>query len=352
MNIAILSRWNSACGVSLHSEFIGREFVKKGHELTIFAPENVRPIDKDEDYVIRCCSDEGDHSKTFFHAKPFLENDYEIMVIQRLEWIPLEPLKRIFSAIRKKAKIIYVVHERKLPLNPLFYDFTFDTVICFDERYKKQWAKKHKDIYIIPYPVGYLQKGDKITARRELGMPEDKKIIFSYGWAPELHIFPILPSLKNIYEEHPFLFLVLADPKYTKADLKIFKEYQFVELRYELASTERIYKYLNASDIYLIHKEKSEVRQGEAVVPSAILMCLGAPTPVLTSDTEFVWFLDKEVIRYSNEDEFKNFIAKIFNKNKIVGETIKAAENYATSNSPSTIADEFIKLFNQLLKYG
>jgi glycosyltransferase involved in cell wall biosynthesis len=81
-------------------------------------------------------------------------------------------------------------------------------------------------------------------------------------------------------------------------------------------------------------------------------MCLGAPTPVLTSDTEFVWFLDKEVIRYSNEDEFKNFIAKIFNKDKIVGETIKAAENYATSNSPSTIADEFIKLFNQLLKYG
>ena len=260
MNIAILSRWNSACGVSLHSEFIGREFVKKGHELTVFAPENVRPIDKDENYVIRCCSDEGNHSKTFFHAKPFLENDYEIMVIQRLEWIPLEPLKKIFSEIKKKAKIIYVVHERKLPLNPLFHDFTFDTVVCFDERYKKQWDKKHEDIYIIPYPVGYLRKGDKITARRELGLPEDKKIIFSYGWAPELHIFPILPGLKALYKDYPFLFLVLADPKYTKADLKIFKEYQFVELKYELASTERIYKYLNASDIYLIHKEKSEVR--------------------------------------------------------------------------------------------
>ncbi len=39
MNIAILSRGNSACGVSLHSELIGREFVKNGNKLTVFAPD-------------------------------------------------------------------------------------------------------------------------------------------------------------------------------------------------------------------------------------------------------------------------------------------------------------------------
>jgi hypothetical protein len=350
MNIAILSRWNSACGVSLHSELIGREFLKKRHKLTVFAPKNIRPVDKDEDYVIRCCSDEGDHTETFFHPEPFLENDYEILVVQRVEWIPLEPLKKIFSEIKKRAKIIYIVHERKLPSNPLFYDYTWDAVVCFDERYKKQWLKRFKDIYTIPYPVGYLNKGDKITTRKELGLPLDKKIIFSYGWAPELHIFPILPSLQNLYEEFPFLFLVLADPKYLKADIQKFKEYHFVELRYELASLERIYKYLHASDVYLIHKEKNEVRKGEAVVPSSVLMCLGALTPVLTSDTEFVWFLDREVIKYLNEDEFMNLIIKIFNGDKIVDETIKAAKIYTMRYSPNVIANEFIKLFKNLLR--
>ena len=61
MRIAILSRWNTACGVSLHAELVGREFIKMGHELVVFAPNNIRPVAEDEDYVIRCYSDEGDH---------------------------------------------------------------------------------------------------------------------------------------------------------------------------------------------------------------------------------------------------------------------------------------------------
>ena len=137
MKIGMLTRWNTACGVSVHAELIGREWVRMGHELKVFAPENIRPTNEDEDYVIRCYSDEGDHKKTFFHPEPFLKTDYGIFVIQRMEWTPLNHLKRIYPEIRKKAKIVYVVHERKLPKNPLFYDFYFHRIVCFDDRYKK-----------------------------------------------------------------------------------------------------------------------------------------------------------------------------------------------------------------------
>jgi len=88
MKIAIMSRWNTACGVSLHAELIGREFVN--------APNNIRPVGKDEDYINRCFSDEGDHTETFFHPEPFLDTDSEILVGERVEWVPLEPLKKIF----------------------------------------------------------------------------------------------------------------------------------------------------------------------------------------------------------------------------------------------------------------
>jgi len=71
MKIAILSRWNTVCGVSLHAELVGREFVKNGHSLTVFAPNNIRPVGKDEEYVIRCFSDEGNHIETFFILSPF-----------------------------------------------------------------------------------------------------------------------------------------------------------------------------------------------------------------------------------------------------------------------------------------
>ena len=62
MKLAMLSRWNSACGVSLHAELVGREWVKNGHDLRVFAPDKVRPIGEDEEYVVRCFSDEGDHT--------------------------------------------------------------------------------------------------------------------------------------------------------------------------------------------------------------------------------------------------------------------------------------------------
>ena len=47
MKMAILARWNTACGMSLHAELIGKELVKNGHSLTVFAPNNIRPIGKD-----------------------------------------------------------------------------------------------------------------------------------------------------------------------------------------------------------------------------------------------------------------------------------------------------------------
>ncbi len=47
------------------------------------------PVGEDEDFVIRCYSDEGDHTQTFFHPEPFLEEDYEVFVAQRIEWVPL-----------------------------------------------------------------------------------------------------------------------------------------------------------------------------------------------------------------------------------------------------------------------
>jgi len=351
MKIAILSRWNTACGVSLHAELIGREWVKNGHSLTVFAPNNIRSVGEDEGYVIRCFSDEGDHTETFFDPEPFLDIDYEFLVVERVEWVPLEPLKECFPEIKKKAKTVYVVHERKLPTNPLFYEFDWDALVCFDERYRQQWTKRFGEdkIHLIPYPAGYISKGDKQKARRELDLPLDKKIVFSYGWAPELHIFPILPALQRLSENHPFLYLVLADPKYIAADIGPLKDYEFIQLRHELAPIERLYTYLHASDAYLIHKEKEEVRKGEAVVPSAILMCLGVATPIITSNTEFAWFLNEEVMKYSSDNELCNLLIDVVEGGEIVNTTLKKAEEYATKFSPERIARGFMDLFEKFL---
>ena len=345
MKIAILSRWNTACGVSLHAELIGREFIKMGHELVVFAPNNIRPVAEDEDYVIRCYSDEGDHTETFFDERPFLENDYEIFLAERIEWTPIKHLRRIFSEIRKKAKTIYVIHERKPPSSPLFYEFEWDAVICFDERYRRQWSKIFRDkIHIIPYPVPEVRRGDKREARKTLNLPLDERIVFSYGWAPELHVLPILPYLKDVSRIEPFTYLLLVDPN---SGTRI-PEYDFISLRIERPPLERIYTYLHAADLCLMHKQWDEVREGEVAISSSVLMCLGSLTPIITSDTGFVEFLEDEVLKYRSFMEFKQLLIKTLRGEVGLKKVIRAAERYARRNSPRRIASKFIKLFNEI----
>lgn len=352
MKLAMLCRWNTSCGVSLHAELIGRQWVKEGHKLSIFAPENIRPVAEDEDYVLRISSDKGKggHEEEFFKSSPFVKTDYEVFVGQRIGWIPLKPLLKVFPKIKKKAPTVYVVHERETPKDPLFYEFEWEAIVCFDERYKAQWVKKFPPelIHIIPYPTGYLRPGNKQKAREKLGLPLNERLIFSYGWAPQLHIFPIIPALEELSKSYQFKFLVFADPKHTEAEIESLKRYKFVQLQYEAPTRDEIYTYLHASDACLMHKEKDEIRPGEAAVPSAILMCLGALTPVITSDTDFIWFLDKAVMKYSNKDELIKLLIKTFEGDKIVNDTLKGTKEYVTANSPEKVGGEFIKLFNQL----
>lgn len=350
MRIAMFSRWNAADGVSVHAEFVGREWVKRGHYLRVFAPFPIRKVAEDENWVTRCASDEGDKREGFLDPRPILQERFDIIVVQRVEWFPLEPLAKIFPKASQNAKTVYVAHERRLPEDPLFYRLKWDKTVVFDERYRKTWLKKFAEeaMETIPYPTGHLRKGDKKESRRELNLPLEEKIIFSYGWAPDLHIYPILPWLEELHRDYPFKFLVLGHPRHSLASLEPLHKYSFVELRHELSPLDRIYQYLFASDIYLMHKEKKEIREGEAVVPSAILMCLGALTPVITSDTEFVWFLNKEVMKYSTRNEFKELIIETFQENEIVKQTLDAAEEYVINHSPQVVAQKFIDLFNRL----
>lgn len=192
MRIAILSRWNSACGVSLLAELVGREFAKK-HEVVVFAPTVIRRVREDENFVIRCYSDVESEEK-FFNPEPFLEKDYDVFVAQRIEWTPMEEILKIFPEIRRKAKTVYIVHERKPPTNPIFYKFDWDAVVCFDERYVRQWEKtKYGDkLKIIPYPTGHLVRGDKEKSRRKIGI-SDEKFCSATAGNPSFTFFQLSP---------------------------------------------------------------------------------------------------------------------------------------------------------------
>jgi len=97
MKIAMMTPWNVSCGVATHAELIGHEWVRMGHELNVLAPierESQPVTNRDEPYVTRCYTMDREFIKGILKPlsldlRPFLDLDYELLIVQNLELMPM-----------------------------------------------------------------------------------------------------------------------------------------------------------------------------------------------------------------------------------------------------------------------
>jgi len=343
----MMSRWNIPCGVSIHAELIGRAWVEMGHELKVLAPlewENFQS-DVDEPFIKRCYRMPKPNRKEgyFFDPEPFINLDYDIFVVQNLEILPMEDLLKIYPIIRNKSKTVFIVHEGKPPKDPTFYKFEWDAVVCFDERYKRFLEKIYpkEKIFIIPYPCHPILYGDKIEARKKLGLPLDKKIIFNYGIGVYRHLH-LLPTIKRVNKDYPLILLTMTHiPDWYELFEAVKSIYPFIDLRKGDIPIKELYTYLHASDALLVHKDSAEA----VVVPSTAFLCLGSGCPILAYDTNFFEVFNEEVIKYS---ELEVALKEVFEGSQKVKKTLENAERFVKMNSSFVIAEKFIRLFKTL----
>ncbi len=301
-----MSLWNAANGPSIHAELVGREWAKSGHKLTIFSAKrhpDARPtLQKDEDFVIRHFAIgiiKPFTRATDFDPSPLVEEDYEVFVAQNLERLPAERLLEIFPEIKKKAVTVCVVHEGKPPEDPLYYKFQWDAIVCFDNRYNDYLVKSFsvEKIHMIPYPYHPLELGDKGKARERLGLPLDKKIVFSFGFRPK-DIVSVLPVLKDVAKEYPLRYVIIANPGSDIGELHEAKRnYDFIDLQVRPLPLDELYTYLHASDVLLIHRESSQ--KYKAVVSSSVCQVLCSGCPIL-------FYESNSAESHGNENEVYN----------------------------------------------
>lgn len=350
MKIAMMSRWNIPCGVSVHMELVGRAWVQMGYDLEVLSPvewEDYRS-DVDEPFVKRCYRLPEPERKEgyFFDAKPFAKIEADIFVVQNLEILPMEDLLKIYPSIREKSKTVFVVHEGKPPKNPVFYQFEWDAIVCFDERYKRFLKDIYPEdkIHIIPYPCHTMELGDKTLARKKLNLPVDKKIIFNYGIGVYRHLH-LLPTISRINLEYPLILLTLTHiPDWYNLFDALRDSYPFIELRHGDIPVKDLYTYLHAADALLVHKDSAEA----IVVSSTVFLCLGAGCPILVYDTNFFETFGNEVLKYSNLKDLGAILKEVFEDSNRVKATLEAAKRFVTMNSPQVVGEKFIRLFKSL----
>ena len=355
MKIAMMTRWNVPSGLAAHAEPVGHAWLEMGHDLTVFAPKGIDiPLNyqKDEHFVHRCFILDiwgaRDRSDYFFDPDPFLEEDYEIFLVENAGIMPMKELLEIFTRIKKKAKTVLVVHEVGLPDNPTWYKFDWDAIVCFDARYKEFMAKAFPEdrIVIIPFPCHPAVHGDREHSRLHLNLPPDKKIIFSCGFNLFHEYQELFPIVEKLNKDYPVLLLLV-----THHDIvgKI-PGVEYISIRDEMPGIEQLYSYLHASDVYLYYVEQTAEKIKGVGVSSSVATCLGAGLPVLVPGyCNFFDMSGNEVIKFDNLWELEQRLRDAFQETPAIKESLAAAEVYVNTNSGSKIAAKFMEMFDQIL---
>ncbi len=346
MKIAMMSAWNTDSGVSVHAELVGREWINMGHSLQIFTFfkhdfHGTTMVGKDEEFVVRCFTT-SNHPRAYLDPRPILSADYEIFVVQDLGMLPMDELAKIFYHIKKKVPTVSIVHDNQPSSNPSYYQFDWDRIVCFDQRYEAFLQKVHPadKIQIIPFPCHPVRKGDQMEARKRLGLPLKKKIILIFGQRIKEHL-PLFPVIRELNSRISPLVLIVSQKDLDELQMVDGVE---MEVRKESPTIEVLYDYLHASDVLILHRNPCE----GAVVSSAAFQCLGSGCPILASDSPFFETLKEVVVTYSNLEEFKEMLVELLDKGERYQVYQNAMQGFVKRNSAEVIARQYIDLFQSL----
>ncbi|MBW1978663.1 MAG: glycosyltransferase [Deltaproteobacteria bacterium] len=342
MHIAMMSAWNTDSGVAVHAEPLGKAWKNQGHDVTIFThvKEDFHGdgfTGQDQDYVTRCF---GTQKTNFLDPRPILSSNFDVLVVQDLRMLPVENLAKIFPLIKCRARTVHVVHENKLPEEPWFYQFDWDGVVYFDPR-----QGFLNDVYphakLIPFPCFPARSGDKVEARKKLGLPLDKHIVYVFchrGYEP------FLRDLRDDLKEDTILLFVIP------------RDYQMVEkedpppwmiIREEETLTEeRFDDYLFAADCVILHKFQTLYL---GVVSSTAFQALGAGCPIFVPEgSDYFRPLGDELLHYGDVSELNDMLVKLFQDGEMRKNVLDAANGFVAMNSPEIIAKLFIDFFVEL----
>ena len=86
------------------------------------------------------------------------------------------------------------------------------------------------------------------------------------------------------------------------------------------------------------------------MVSSSILSYLGTMAPVLAIESPHIQPLGGAVMKFSDLEELKDRLISVLEGKPIVDETLKAAEEYVIRNSKEKVAQEYIKLFEKVMR--
>jgi len=348
--IGILSRWNATCGVSLHAEMIGREFLRNGIQVKVFAPYlqsaskwwHHISIREDEPYVIRCfeeISPEGSEGRIDMDS--VLKERLDALIVESWPSLSKTDVETLVWELKKRGVPSYLIVHDALRKDIKYGSLNiFEKVLIFHEGFKEIIDGKVDEdrVHIVPYPCVEIHK-------RERQFAEDGIIrFFSFGRQPEEEYLDYLETLKGLERDLPsFSYKVIRC-----SELLPYK-YGWLEQEKRVLDLDGIYDNLLQSDIHLIPKGRTEGK----VVSSTLFQTMGSLCISIAPDTNYFEDVKRcrpsPIVLYSDRKDLKEKILKVVHDKELRDMLVDSAKRYITENNIHRIAYRILSLINPIL---
>lgn len=354
MKIGILSRWNATCGVSLHAELLGRELLRRGYVVKVFAPflssankwwhhKIIRP---DEVYVRRVYTETSpEGSEGSLEKKKLLAEKLDLLLVESYEKIPYKDVEELAKVLKDKGiPSIAVVHEGAYEDIGYTDMSAFEAVVVFDERYIKEVLKERVEqtkVHVIPYPCHPVREG-----KRKF-MEDGKITFFTFGRQPKEEYKEYIEALRALSEEFENIRYRIV-----RADELLEVSYNWVVQERKVLDLEEIYQYLHGSDFHLLPKGRTR----RVVVSSTLCQVLGALCTTVAPKSRFFESLPQgegtPVVLYDNVEDLVVKLKRLISDGRLRERIKENAREYVEENSVGMIADRFENLIHKSLAGG
>ncbi|OGZ46716.1 MAG: hypothetical protein A3J55_02015 [Candidatus Ryanbacteria bacterium RIFCSPHIGHO2_02_FULL_45_17b] len=216
--------------------------------------------------------------------------------------------------------------------------------------YATRYGLDKKDIRVVPnyIRVSRMQNKSKEEARKELGLPQDKKIVLFLHHVSRRKGAHLLPEIiKEFSNQSAVLFVIVGEGPEKKEIESRIKNYQSGEkVRMEgMVAHNKTASYFMAADVYLMPSE-------EEGMPNALLEAMAAGVPFVASDVAAVREMTPPmthefVLPYGKTDMFGEKIKKLLGDEELRKRIATEEQEWVERYDVSTVASRYMALFRE-----
>ncbi len=380
MNISYVSTYPpTKCGIGTYTNYLSRALSRtnKKVRILIIAEKGAKEIKEKLFETAPCFDRKENYVQKINEAVERFSS--EIVHIQH-EFAIFNPDKRFLSLLeelKKKTKIVltlHTVHTNETndwdieDISMEEYNFSMsqlvDAIIVHQVSMKEALVRQGVNeelIHVIPHGTEILKQVNKTEAMKKLGLPENGKIILSFGFFGKLKnkelIVEALPEvLKKVPNAYIFFSGYIRD--WVQEDLETRKLYE--EKAKELGVRDHVIfanRFIPNEEIHLIFGSSDVVAfpyfQKFLSASGSLHLAIGSFKPVVVSRTPKFEEVPRDIsdnliFNHNDPSELAKVLVRIMGDNNFKESMISKIKSYAIKTSWDVVATTHMQVYNVL----